>query len=95
MWQELAGLLEKNQGITKLQLNSINLGDEVRYRDLETLTWSLVSSEVRSGLPERTAHWYRSNSNIISRHAFILCLFHRGFGYDLMFHRELKPLLKC
>lgn len=56
MWQELAGLLEKNQGITKLQLNSINLGDEVRYRDLETLTWSLVSSEVRSGLPERTAH---------------------------------------
>jgi len=31
IWQELAGLLEKNQGITKLQLNSINVGDEVCF----------------------------------------------------------------
>jgi hypothetical protein len=29
VWQELAPILEKNKGITKLQLNSVNLGDEV------------------------------------------------------------------
>jgi hypothetical protein len=50
VWQELAGLLEKNQGIRKLQLNSINVGDEVRFL-FNSFTSSrisgLVAPEVR------------------------------------------------
>lgn len=47
LWQELARLLEQNQGITKLQLNSINVGDEVCsliLSQINAFTWSASGS---------------------------------------------------
>jgi hypothetical protein len=103
VWQELAGLLEKNQGIRKLQLNSINVGDEVRFL-FNSFTSSrisgLVAPEVRLNL-----QMYNELKILLSCIGLALealfsfdpisTIIATDFEFDLIGCREPKLLLKC